>query len=145
MRIKRISLLFLSLILTILFLNTGYAENDQAESKSRPQIIKNITVEEGHAVIENNENNNSIIIIDVRTPEEFNQEHIQGASNIDFYSDNFKEELNKLDKTKTYVIHCRSGARSSQALEIVRALGFREVYNMGGIIQWKEKGFPTTK
>jgi len=96
-------------------------------------------------IIQNNENSNNVVIIDVRTPEEFNQEHIQDASNIDFYSDNFKDELNKLDKTGTYVIHCRSGGRSSQALDIMRELGFREVYNMGGIIQWKEKGFPTTK
>lgn len=142
---KKIPLLFLSLILAVLFLNTGYAENDQAELKTPPQTIKNITVEEAHAIIENNENNQSIVIIDVRTPEEFSQEHIKDASNIDFYSDDFKEDLNKLDKSKTYVIHCRSGSRSSQALEIMRELGFREVYNMGGIIQWKEKGLPTTK
>jgi rhodanese-related sulfurtransferase len=143
MKIK--SFTFLSLILIILFLNRGYAENDQTESKNQPQIIKDITVEEAHAIIQNNENNNRLVIIDVRTPEEFNQEHIQNASNIDFYSNNFKEELNKLDKTKTYVIHCRSGGRSSQTLDIMRELGFREVYNMGGIIQWKEKGLPTIK
>jgi rhodanese-related sulfurtransferase len=143
MKIK--SFTFLSLILIILFLNTGYAENDQTESKNHPQVINDITVEEAHALIQNNENNNNLALIDVRTPEEFNQEHIQNASNIDFYSDNFKEELSRLDKTKTYVIHCRSGGRSSQTLDIMRELGFREVYNMGGIIQWKEKGFPTTK
>jgi rhodanese-related sulfurtransferase len=142
---KKISPIFLSLILTVLFLNIGYAENDQTDSETKPQIIKNITVEEAHTIIQNNENSNNVVIIDVRTPEEFNQEHIQDASNIDFYSDNFKDELNKLDKTRTYVIHCRSGGRSSQALDIMRELGFREVYNMGGIIQWKEKGFPTTK
>ncbi len=142
---KELSVIFLSLILTVLFLNIGYAENDQTDSETKPQIIKNITVEEAHTIIQNNENSNNVAIIDVRTPEEFNQEHIQDASNIDFYSDNFKDELNKLDKTRTYVIHCRSGGRSSQALDIMRELGFREVYNMGGIIQWKEKGFPTTK
>ena len=142
---KKISLIFLSLTLTVLFLTIGYAEDDQGESENRPQIIKNITVEEARIFIQKNENNNNLVIIDVRTPEEFSQEHIQDASNIDFYSGNFKDELNKLDKTKIYVIHCRSGGRSSQALDIMRELGFREVYNMGGIIQWKEKGFPTTK
>lgn len=142
---KELSVIFLSLILTVLFLKIGYAENDQTDSETKPQIIKNITVEEAHTIIQNNENSNNVVIIDVRTPEEFDQEHIQDASNIDFYSDNFKDELNKLDKTRTYVIHCRSGGRSSQALDIMRELGFREVYNMGGIIQWKEKGFPTTK
>lgn len=142
---KELSVIFVSLILTVLFLKIGYAENDQTDSETKPQIIKNITVEEAHTIIQNNENSNNVVIIDVRTPEEFDQEHIQDASNIDFYSDNFKDELNKLDKTRTYVIHCRSGGRSSQALDIMRELGFREVYNMGGIIQWKEKGLPTTK
>lgn len=142
---KKISLIFLSLILTLLFFNQGYAENDEKESKNQPQIIKDITVEEAHTIIQNNENNSNLVIIDVRTPEEYNQEHIDNASNIDFYSDAFKEELNKLDKTKTYVIHCRSGGRSSQTLDLMRELGFREVYNMGGIIQWKEKGLPTIK
>ncbi|MGB7291012.1 MAG: rhodanese-like domain-containing protein [Thermodesulfobacteriota bacterium] len=142
---KKISLIFLSLTLTVLFLNIGYAKNNQTEPENRPQIIKNITVEEARTIMQNNKNSNNLVIIDVRTPEEFNQEHIQDASNIDFYSNNFKDELDKLDKTKTYVIHCRSGSRSSQALDMMRELGFREVYNMGGIIQWKEKGFPTTK
>lgn len=142
---KKLSVIFLSLTLTVLFLKVGYAKNDQTESETQPQIIKNITVEEAHTIIQNNENSNNVVIIDVRTPEEFNQEHIEDASNIDFYSDNFKDELNKLDKTRTYVIHCRSGSRSAQALEMMKQLGFREVYNMGGIIQWKENGFPTMK
>lgn len=145
MTIKKISLLFLSIILAFLFLDSAYAENEKTDSTNQPQIIKTITLEEAHAIIENNENNDSVVIIDVRTPEEFNQEHIKNAANIDYYSDNFKEDLNKLDKSKIYVIHCRSGARSSKALEIMRELGFREVYNMGGIIQWKENGLPTTK
>ncbi len=142
---KELSVLFLSLTLTVLFLDIGYGENGQTGSATKPQVIKNITVEEARALIQNNQNGNNVVIIDVRTPEEFNQEHIQGASNIDFYSDNFKEELSNLDKTKTYVIHCRSGSRSAQALEMMKQLGFREVYNMGGIIQWKEKGLPTVK
>ena len=142
---KKLSVIFIYLTLAVLLLKVGYAENDQTESETKPQVIKNITVEEAHAIIENNENSNNVVIIDVRKPEEFNQEHIQDATNIDFYSDNFKDELNKLDKTKTYVIHCRSGSRSAQALEMMKQLGFREAYNMGGIIQWKENGFPTTK
>ncbi len=145
MKMKRTFLLFLSLFSTVLFLSGGHAGDNRTESKNQPQTIKNITVEEAHTIIESTKNDTSLVIIDVRTPEEFNQEHIPGASNIDFRSNNFKEELNGLDKNKTYVIHCRSGARSAQALEMMRELGFREVYNMGGIIQWKEKGFPTTK
>jgi len=54
--------------------------------------------------------------------------------------------LNNLDKNKTYLIYCRSGARSGSALDIMAELNFREVYNiLGGINQWKAEGFPTVK
>lgn len=142
---KEFSFIFLSLTLAVLFLRIAHAENEQTGSETTPQIIKTITVDEAHTIIQNHDNGNNLVIIDVRTPEEFNNEHMQDATNIDYYSDDFNDELNKLDKTKTYVIHCRSGSRSAKALEIMKELGFREVYNMGGIIQWKENGFPTTK
>ena len=63
---------------------------------------------------------------------------------IDFYSDNFENELDKLDKNNTYLIYCRTGRRTGLTLSIMEELGFLRVYNMiGGITQWKEKGYPT--
>jgi len=71
---------------------------------------------------------------------------LQNAINLDYYSETFRNELNQLDKNKTYLIYCRSGSRSGRALDIMTELNFREVYNMlGGIIDWKADGLPTIK
>lgn len=75
------------------------------------------------------------IIIDVRTPEEFREQRIANSINLDFYSDDFANQLNKLDKNQSYKIYCRSGNRSGQTLEIMRELGFTNVVNLDGGIQ----------
>ncbi len=114
-----------------------------AERITAIQVIKDISVKEVYDSIGKNKDNQSFIIIDVRTPEEFANEHIENALNLDYYSDKFRDELNKLDKEKTYLIYCRSGNRSGKALSTMKELAFREVYNMlGGIIQWKAEGYP---
>jgi len=114
-----------------------------AERITAIQAIKDISLKEVYDLIGKNKDNQSFIIIDVRTPEEFANEHIENAVNLDYYSEKFRDELNKLDKEKTYLIYCRSGNRSGKALSMMRELGFREAYNMlGGIIQWKAEGYP---
>jgi len=113
------------------------------KEKTAVQTIKDISVEEAYDLMGKNKDNQSFIIIDVRTPQEFANEHIENAVNLDYYSEKFRDELNRLDKEKTYLIYCRSGNRSGKALSIMKELVFREVYNMlGGIIQWKTEGYP---
>ncbi len=110
------------------------------------QITESITPQEAFALIQENQDNPDFVIIDVRTPEEFAEEHIENAINLDYYSKTFRDELNKLDKNKKYLIYCRSGNRSGKALDIMAELNFREVYNiLDGIIAWKAEGLPTTK
>ena len=109
------------------------------------QIIEDITPQEAFTLIQNNQNNPDFVIIDVRTPQEFAEEHIENAINMDYYSETFRDELNNLDKNKTYLVYCRSGKRSGNALDIMKELNFREAYNIGGIIEWKAAGLPTTK
>jgi rhodanese-related sulfurtransferase len=114
-----------------------------AERITAIQVIKDISVKEVYDLIGKNKDNQDFIIIDVRTPQEFSNEHIGNALNLDYYSEKFRDELNKLDKEKTYLIYCRSGNRSGKALSIMKELTFREVYNMlGGVIQWKAEGYP---
>lgn len=77
----------------------------------------------------------NIIVIDVRTKEEYDSGHIKNAINIDFYSDDFEKEISVLDKNKEYMIYCRSGGRSSEALEIMKEMGFKNVSELeGGIM-----------
>jgi rhodanese-related sulfurtransferase len=146
MKNKETYLLFLGLMIIALlaFGKASIAETDTP--KEKPQVIKNISPQEAHVLIEKNKNDPNLVILDVRTSEEFSEGHIENAVNLDFYSDDFKEELDKLDKNKTYVTHCRSGSRSAKALNLMKELGFKEAYNIaGGIVQWESEGLPTTK
>lgn len=84
----------------------------------------------------------SHVLLDVRTPEEFSSGHIKGASNMNFYNDNFEDDIDGLDKRKKYLVYCGSGGRSRQAMFLMRDLGFEEVYNLtGGISSWNENGY----
>lgn len=110
------------------------------------QTIKDVSPKEASTLIQNNQNNPDFVVIDVRTPEDFANGHIANAVNIDYYSVTFRNDINKLDKTKNYLIYCQSGNRSGKARDIMRELGFQEVHNMlGGIIGWKAEGLPTIK
>ena len=81
------------------------------------------------------------IILDVRTPEEFQISRIQDSVNIDFYNpQNFMLEIEKLDKDNNYYVYCRTGVRSANSCLLMKELGFRKTYNLvGGIAEWKGK------
>jgi rhodanese-related sulfurtransferase len=114
--------------------------------ETQKQIIQNITTEEAYLLIQKNISNKNFVILDVRTPEEFASENIENAINIDYYSATFKNDLDQLDKNSTYLIYCRSGNRSGNALNVMKDLDFREVYNMlGGIVKWKAEKFPVVE
>jgi rhodanese-related sulfurtransferase len=86
------------------------------------------------------------IIIDVRTPEEFVEGHIEGAINIDFQSENFSGQIDELDRNNKYLIYCRSGNRSRGALEVMVEMDFKEVYHLSaGIIKWIDEEYPITR
>ncbi|WP_277064203.1 rhodanese-like domain-containing protein [Schaalia cardiffensis] len=74
-------------------------------------------------------------LIDVRTPEEFADGHLKGATNIDFNGPDFAEKISELDKDGEYTLYCRSGRRSGLALEAMKAAGFTKVTNAGGVEQ----------
>lgn len=84
-----------------------------------------------------------LVVLDIRTPEEFADGHIAGARNLDFYEPDFAASLDALDKDLPYFVYCRSGNRSSSAIETMKDLGFAEVYELdGGIVSWAESGLP---
>ncbi len=72
------------------------------------------------------------VLIDVRTPEEFNGGHIEGALNIDFQNQSFLSEIQKLDLNKPYFVYCRSGNRSGQAISIMQNAGITTIYELDG-------------
>lgn len=84
-----------------------------------------------------------LVILDVRTPEEFAEGHVNGAVMIDFYRPDFADELAKLDPDVPYVLYCRSGNRSGQTRAMMTELGFNAVDDVdGGVIAWQDAGLP---
>lgn len=89
--------------------------------------------------------NKNAIVLDVRTPEEFAEGYIENAQNINYNGNNFKDEIAKLDKSKTYLVYCLSGKRSASAASYMRANGFKNVINLdGGILAWQQNNLPLT-
>lgn len=87
-----------------------------------------------------------VVVLDVRTPQEFEAGHIQGAKLVDFNAPDFQADLAKLDRRRPYLVHCASGRRSTQALETFQALGFKDVTHLdGGFNAWKASGEPVQR
>jgi len=82
-------------------------------------------------------------LLDVRTPQEYAEAHIDGAVNINVQSDNFGKEAEKeLSKDLAILVYCRSGRRSMDAAETLAAIGYKVVNLKGGIIEWQDEGLP---
>ncbi len=86
------------------------------------------------------------VILDVRSGFEFGGDKINGAKNISYTSGGFKGYVEKLDKSKTYLVYCASGSRSAGAVNTMKQMGFEKVYNLkGGIEHWKSAGMPVVR
>ena len=85
------------------------------------------------------------IILDVRTPDEFSKGHLVNATNINWNGNDFKNEVEKLDKSKPIYVYCLAGSRSEAAAKKMREIGFKEVYELaGGIMKWRGANLPET-
>lgn len=101
-----------------------------AQTASKMKNVDNASFKEAMKLKE-------VVIIDMRTSGEVRAGIIPGAINIDVYDPQFKEKLKKLDKSKKYLIYCRSGARSSSGGNQMIQLGFTDVVNLKrGIMGW---------
>jgi rhodanese-related sulfurtransferase len=85
----------------------------------------------------------NVILLDVRTPDEYLEGHLKGAVQIDYRDENFAEQVAELDTTKTVYVYCRSGSRSAGAQELMLKRNFKNVVNLkGGILAWQKAGLP---
>jgi len=143
-------LILLSVLITLPVAVNGCADTTDglapAPGQVPAQIIEDINVDEAYTLIQENEDNADFVILDVRTPQEYAEGNIAQALNINFKSDTFRDDVDKLDKEATYLVYCRSGVRSAGARDVMAELGFTEVYNMeGGILEWEAEGLPVVK
>ena len=87
-----------------------------------------------------------IQLIDVRTPKEYKESHLEGAQNICVTNEDFNEKVKTLDKSKPVYVYCNQGLGSKQAALRLKEMGFTKIYDMdGGLLMWKEHQFEVSK
>ena len=130
---KKVTTLTVAAISAIAML-TGCSSTNEAIKKLDPVKFSEVIAQPG------------VIILDVRTPEEFNAGHIANAININLEGSDFSSEVSKLDKNATVAVYCRSGNRSGVATDQMAEIGFTDMYDMqGGIVDWEAAGGPVVK
>lgn len=127
--------ILLSLLTAISFGTTGCSAQSNSIDTLAPQ-----------AFIKQAKADKTAIILDVRTPGEYKEEHLAGAQQLDFLnSEAFDAGIKQLDNTHTYYVYCRSGKRSHNACIKMKKQGLKVFDMEGGILNWKKLGMPTTK
>lgn len=103
---------------------------------------RNVTTD----VFESQIKSENVQVLDVRTKEEFDEGHLDGAKQIDIKKDNFLEIAETaLDKSKTIAVYCRSGKRSAEAAKRLSGDGYKVINMKGGILKWKNENKPVVK
>ena len=129
--------LFLYFCVFFLFFSCSQNTNQNSEGNTT------ISVAEFAKKIKEDKN---VVILDVRTPQEYTQEHLPNAILENMQEDDFEQNIAKMDKNQTYLLYCKVGGRSSKALETMKKTGFKQVFHLdGGIVEWKKAGEKTAK
>jgi rhodanese-related sulfurtransferase len=135
----------LALLLLLFIISTSPAQSQETKAAAgnvQQGSLRGVTPQEAIELVQRNKKNPDFVILDVRTPEEFQSGHIEGAINVDYYNPGFEVELGKLDRAKTYLVYCRTGSRSENTFAHMKELQFRQIYDLeGGITAWRAAGF----
>jgi rhodanese-related sulfurtransferase len=127
-------------ILTILLSISACA---QQSSKQKEQKYALLSPVEFKAALENEK---EAQLIDVRTPAEYNRGHLPGAKNLNLFDDDFKQQLEKLDKEKPVYVYCQVGGRSAECADMLKSMGFKNITDMdGGFGKWVKSELPFQK
>jgi rhodanese-related sulfurtransferase len=112
------------------------------EPPKKPAAFENVDVERFEKLMAGP----NVVVLDVRTPKEYEAARIKGSVLIDFQAKDFDQKIKELDKSKTYLVHCASGVRSERACKKLAGLEVAKLYNLeGGIRAWQRAGKPVEK
>ena len=126
-------------LILILFIVTSISScNSQQKKVTDPNAVVQVVSTEIFANL-----SDSVQLIDIRTPGEYNKGYIKNAVNINFFDTDFMEQMSKLNKEEALYIYCRSGNRSGSASDKLEDAGFIKVYDLGvGMNGWNKEGKP---
>lgn len=120
--------------LSFLMVLSACAQSDQVKKVNSTEVSQMIAQD------------TSYVVLDVRTPDEFNAGHIEGAVNIDVTQSDAFMHLDKLNPNAKYIVHCNSNNRSKIAIDYMKENGFKTIYNMqDGYQGWNQNGLPLVK
>ncbi|WP_223164188.1 rhodanese-like domain-containing protein [Nocardioides mesophilus] len=125
-------------VLALLLLGSVTACSSETASGADGSTGRTVEPAEARALIEH-----GAVVIDVRTPEEFAEGHLEGALNLDLQNTDFFDQLGDLDPDDTFVVYCRSGSRAAAAIEQMVSRGFEDVVNAGGFDALEAAGIAT--
>ncbi|MFC5269433.1 rhodanese-like domain-containing protein [Adhaeribacter terreus] len=129
--------LFVNLILVTILTFSGCAQTQNSSGGTR----QDVNATQAKELITKEE---ELVILDVRTPEEFANGHVANAKNLDFYAPDFEQQLEQLDTTKPYLIYCASGNRSGKTATLMQNKGFKKIINsQTGFQELKQAAVPT--
>jgi phage shock protein E len=124
-------------VVTLAACSSADAVDNPPASAAEPPGIVRVGAQEAVALLDERDD---LTVIDVRTPAEFAEGHLEDAELVDIYEPAFRDEIDGLDRDGSYVLYCRTGNRSGQAAAFMRELGFTEVYDAGGLADLAEAG-----
>ncbi|WP_424356385.1 rhodanese-like domain-containing protein [Methanobacterium sp. MBAC-LM] len=108
--------------------------------------FEEIEPKEVFTILEKHRDDPDFVVMDVRTPEEYDEGHIENAYLLNFKSGSFEDELENMDKNKKYYVYCRTGRKSRKAVELMEKRGYSEAHSViGGIDKWKRSRLPVEK
>ncbi|AXT63203.1 rhodanese-like domain-containing protein [Aquimarina sp. AD10] len=121
-------------LVLVVFLSLALFNCKNIESSDTVELI---TVEDMDSLLKMGK----VQLVDVRTPAEYADGHIEGAVNIDFNDDNFEDRIANVDKSKPVAVYCGRGGRSGRCSAYMKKAGFTKIYDLdGGITEWKFNG-----
>jgi phage shock protein E len=108
----------------------GGTDTEEAATDATAAAVVTVGAEEAVGLLADRDD---LVVVDVRTPEEFAAGHLAGAELLDIYDPAFQDGVDGLDRDGAYLVYCRTGNRSGQAVALMEELGFTEVYDAGGL------------
>jgi thioredoxin 1 len=125
---------FLIVLIAIVFMFTNCQGQSGVEKLTNDNFEKKLNATEKK------------ILLDVRTPDEYKRGHLTNAILVNYYDNDFKNQVAQLDKNKPVFVYCATGIRSASAAKVLAGLGFKEIYDMqGGYNAWAGAKKPVEK